>query len=104
MTSYGSISAWRQTGPTQTIAATNASATVTNPFGAQTYAIRVSVGLNAGVTGLHIRVGESPTPVAVIGDAAFPVTWVEYILVNPGQKLAAITDAGTATVHVTELS
>lgn len=95
-------SVWHQ-GTTQTISVTNASAAVTNPFGSQTYAVRISVGLNAGVTGLHYRVGDG-TPTAVIGDPALPITWVEYVLCNPGQKVAAITDAGTCTMHVTELS
>jgi hypothetical protein len=94
-----------RSGTSQSLAVTTTSATLANPFGAQTYAVRLSVSLNAGVTGLHYKVTETVGPAAaVLTDPALPVTWVENILVSPGQKITAITDAGTATLIVTELS
>jgi hypothetical protein len=63
------------------------------------WAVRVAV---SGTGNTHYRI-DSGTPTAVTSDPFLPNTEIEYVMVSPSQKLAAITESGTATVTVTEL-
>jgi hypothetical protein len=85
-------------GTSQSIACTTTSTNATNAFGAQTWAVRVAVS-GTGLT--HYRVGDG-TQTAVTSDPFLPTGWVDIIRVTPGQKIAAITESGTATLTVTE--
>ncbi len=81
-----------------------ASAQATNPFGAQTFQVRLVA--NAAC---HYRVG-SGSVTATTGDVFLPASWVEYVMVNPGESIAAIeaatgglVTATAGTLWVTEL-
>jgi len=93
-------------GTSQDVSLTGASAAVTNPFGAQTFQVRVVVFNASGtVTSARIRIGDG-TPTATPTDAAIPLNLPEYFTVTPGQKIAGIlTGSGpTATMSVTEIA
>jgi hypothetical protein len=93
-------------GTSQDVPLTGTSAAVINPFGAQTYQVRVVV-FNAGgtVTSARIRIGDG-TPTATTTDAAIPLNVPEYFSVTPGQKIAGILTGTTptATMSVTEIA
>lgn len=91
-------------GTTQAVAYTGTAAASTNAFGSQTYMVRIVAN-----SACHYVIGGAP--VAVVTDAFLPANWVEYITVNPGEKISAIQAATggliTATagsLWVTELS
>lgn len=86
-------------GTTQTITTGAASATLTNPFGNETFQVRLST-----TAACHYRVVEAAGGTAVAGDALLPANWVEYITVTPGQKIAAIQDTAAGVLTVTEMS
>lgn len=67
-------------------------------FSAQTYAIRI-----ASSTACYYLVGDG-TPVATTASVWFPANWIEYILVNPGQKVAFLQQTAGGVASVTELS
>lgn len=67
-------------------------------FGTETYAIRI-----ASSTACYYNVGDG-TPVATTATAWFPANWIEYILVNPGQKVAFLQQTAGGVASVTELS
>ncbi len=77
---------YRRIGTTQTLAATATSAIVTNPFGVQSYLIRV-----VGNTPLHIKVQDSAVAtVATTSDPYLPANWPDFFTITPGQKIATI--------------
>lgn len=78
------IDAFRQ-GATQAVAYTGTSATVPNPFGTQTYLIRIAAN-----SACHYKVVEAAGGAATAADSFLPASWVEYLIVNPGQKISAI--------------
>src|SRR5215467_10173466 len=86
-------------GTSQSLAVTTASANVTNAFGSLTFAVRVAV---SGPGNTHYRIGDG-SQTATTSDPFLPNTEIEYIIVSPGQKIAAITESTTATLTVTEL-
>lgn len=91
----------------QTIAYTGTQAAATNAFSAQTYMLRL-VSTSACV----FKIGDgTQTAVDDATGVFLPANWVDFIQVNPGQKIAAIQKAtnglvtGTAgTLWVTELT
>lgn len=93
-------------GTTQTIAYST-TATATNPFGSETYQVRLC---SNSACHFHIySTGE--TAAATTADPLLPANWEGYYMVTPGQKISAIQAAtgglvtGTAgTLWVTELS
>jgi hypothetical protein len=87
-------------GTSQSVSCATTSTGATNAFGAQTYAVRVAV---SGTGNTHYRIGDG-TQTAVTSDPFIPASWVDYVIVTPGQKIAAITESGTAILTVTELS
>jgi hypothetical protein len=88
----------------QTVAYTAASAQAANPFGPQTYQVRLCAN-----SACHYKVG-SGTIAATTSDVFLPANWVEYVMVNPGESIAAIeaatnglVTATPGTLNVTEL-
>jgi hypothetical protein len=81
---------------TQTLAYSTTSATVTNPFGAQTYVIRLSAN-----SACHYKIVEAAGGAASVSDVFLPANWVEYVVVQPGQKIAAIRAATDGLVTAT---
>ena len=90
---------------TQTLAYTASSATVTNPFGAQTYVIRIAAN-----SACHYQIVEAGGGAATTSDVFLPANLIEYVVVQPGQKISAIraaTDglvtATSGTLNITEM-
>jgi hypothetical protein len=86
-------------GVTQSLPFTAASATVANPFGSQTYQIRL-----ATTSACHYRIVEAAGGAAVATDTLLLTLRPEYLTVTPGQKISAIQDAVAGTLNVTEMS
>ena len=84
-------------GVTQVITVGVASVAVTNPFAATTTIVRL-----ASTTGCYIEVGG--TPVASSADAYLPPNVIEYVLVAPGEKIAAIQASAGGFLTVTEVA
>lgn len=91
-------------GTTQAIAYST-SVVATNPFGAQTYQVRLVAN-----SACHYAIGDGAQTAAVT-NAFLPANVIEYVTVTPGQRIAAIQAAtgglvtGTAgTLWVTELN
>lgn len=89
---------------TQAVAYTGTAAASTNAFGGQTRQIRIVAN-----SACHYSI--AGTPVAVVTDAFLPANWVEYVTVNPGEKISAIqaatgglVTATAGTLWVTELT
>jgi hypothetical protein len=80
---------------TQAVAYTGTAAASTNAFGTQTRRIRVVAN-----SACHIVV--AGTPVAVTTDPFLPANWVEYLSVNPGEKISAIKAATNGLVTTTD--
>lgn len=84
---------------TQVVALGAASVATTNPFGPQTWGIRVVTSGNC-----HIDIGKTPVATATTAYVAGNQK-PEYIKVSPGDKIAVIQDgAATGNLFVTELS
>jgi hypothetical protein len=86
-------------GTSQDITTGAASATLTNAFGNETYAVRLSA-----TAAVRYRVVEAAGGTAVATDTLLPANWVEVITVTPGQKIAAIQEAAAGKLNVTEMS
>ena len=91
-------------GATQTIAY-NASVAITNAFGPETYQLRLVAD-----SACCFRIGDGAQTATTV-DPFLPANTVEYVIVSPGQRIAAIkaaTDgvvtATIGTLWVTELS
>lgn len=92
-------------GTTQVVAYTGTAAASTNAFGAQTRIIRVVA--DSACCYLVTQAGT----LAAITDVFLPANWVEYVNVNPGEKISAIrmssdglVVATSGTLWVTELT
>ena len=79
----------------QTLPFAAASAQAAAPFGAQTFQVRIVA--NAAC---HYRVG-SGSVTASAADVFLPASWVEYVMVNPGESIAAIEAATNGLVTAT---
>lgn len=91
-------------GTTQTIAF-DASAAITNPFGPETFQLRLVAD-----SACCFRVGDGPQT-ATTADAFLPAGVTEYVIVNPGQRISAVkaatnglVTATAGTLWVTEMS
>lgn len=83
-------------GVTQTIAF-DATVPITNPFGAQTYQIRLVAN-----SACHFHIYEvGGTATATTADPYLPANWESYITVTPGQKISAIKAATNGLVTAT---
>ncbi len=103
---FPKVAASRQ-GTVQVVAYSTATA-ITNAFGPGTYQIRL-----VSNSACHYLVSEAANVIAAtVSNASFlPANWVEYVIVQPGQKLSAIqaatnglVTATAGTLNVTELS
>jgi hypothetical protein len=88
----------------QAVPFTTSSAQATNPFGPQTFQVRVVA--NAAC---HVKVG-SGSVTATTADLFLPANFIDYLMVNPGESIAAIeaatnglVTATAGTLNVTEL-
>lgn len=87
-------------GTSQDITTGASSAVLTNAFGPQTYQVRL-----AATAAARFRLVDGTTGgTAVATDALIPAGVVDYIVVSPGQKIAAIQDAAAGKLNVTEMS
>ncbi|HEX5509837.1 MAG TPA: hypothetical protein VFX37_15155 [Pseudolabrys sp.] len=86
-------------GTSQDITTGSTSATLTNAFGSETYQVRL-----CATADVRYRVVESGGGTAVAADTLLPSGVVEYIIVTPGQKIAAIQDSAAGKLNVTEMS
>lgn len=85
---------------TQNITIGAASAQATNAFAANTWEIRI-----AASGACWVKIDVNPTAAAAAGSFYLPSGQVEYLHVNPGQKIAAIQDgASTGTLSIAECS
>lgn len=92
-------------GVTQTIAFTASSVAAANPFGVETFQVRLAANSDC-----HYRIGEG-AQTATTSDPFLPANTFEYVTVTPGQRIAAIeaatnglVTATAGTLFVTELS
>lgn len=91
-------------GATQTIAF-DASAAIANPFGPETYQLRLVAD-----SACCFRIGNG-TQTATIADVFLPAGVIDYVIVSPGQSISAIkaatnglVTATAGTLWVTEMS
>jgi len=87
-------------GASQSIASATTSTQAAAAFAATTFGVRVSV---SGTGNTHYCIGDG-NQTAVTTDPFLPNTEVEYVIVSQGQKIATITESGTSTFIVTELT
>jgi hypothetical protein len=74
-------------------------------FGSQTRYIRITtVGVaTATADGVRFQVGSNP--VANSTTPLLPINWVEYVVVSPGERIAALSNnATTGSLNVVELT
>ena len=76
-------------------------ATSSPAFGVNTRLIRVATQGKDTDKGVHVMVNANPTATSIT--AYIPNNTVEYIRVNPGDKLSAFADVA-ANVFITEIS
>jgi hypothetical protein len=84
-------------GTNQVVTVTSTSAANSTAFATGTNTIRV-----VATTSCHLAFGASPT--ATTSSTRLPANVPEYIVVAPGQKVAAIRTTTSGTLHVTEVS
>jgi hypothetical protein len=91
-------------GTTQTIAY-DSSVGITNPFGTETYQLRLVAN-----SACSYRIGDG-AQTATTSDPFLPANTVEYVTVTPGQRIAAIkaatnglVTATAGTLWITEMS
>lgn len=82
---------------TQTITVGTASAAITNAVGANIGVVRL-----ISTTACHIKIAQTPT--ATTSDAYMAAGREEYFTIHPGEKVAAIQNAASGTMYVTEMS
>jgi hypothetical protein len=82
---------------TQTIPVGASSAAAANPFGAQTRQIRIVAN-----TACNVQIGDGAAT-ATAASPFLPASWVEYVMVTPGEFIAAIQSSAGGTLWVTEL-
>ncbi|MDE5451324.1 hypothetical protein GWE18_00340 [Bradyrhizobium sp. CSA112] len=86
-------------GTSQDITTGAASATLANPFGSETFQVRLCT-----TTTCRYRVVEAAGGTAVATDTLLHPDQLEYITVTPGQKIAAIQETAAGKLNVTEMS
>jgi len=80
---------------TQTLAIGASSAQAANPFGAQTRQIRIVAN-----TACNVQIGDG-SAAATAAAPFLPANWVEYVMVTPGEFIAAIEAATNGLVTAT---
>ena len=86
-------------GVTQSIAFTASSVAITNPFATFTYQVRLSTTANC-----NYQIGDGAQTASITTSPYLPATWVEYVTVNPGQRISAIGNTTGGTMLVTEVT
>lgn len=87
-------------GVSQNITIGAASAQATNAFGTTTTEIRIVATGNCWV-----NIGVNPTAAAAANNFYLPAGQIDYLHVNPGQKIAVIQEgAATGTFNVAEMT
>ncbi len=88
----------------QAVPYTASSAQATNPFGPQTFQIRIVANSDC-----HVKVG-SGSLTATTSDPLLPAGSIDYLMVTPGETIAAVRAASdglvtatNGTLNVTEL-
>jgi hypothetical protein len=72
-------------------------------FGAQTLWVRLA--FSSSTTGAGVRYNFGTSPTATSTSTLLPANWVEICKVNPGSKLAVLSnDASAQSLSVTELT
>lgn len=84
-------------GTHQSASYTGTAGVITNAVGTQTNRIRVVCTTDA-----FIVISKSPS--ATSSDVFIPANSVEYLTINPGEKVSAIQSSAGGTLHVTEIS
>ena len=84
-------------GTNQNITVAGTSAATSNAFGADTRVVRL-----AATTACYISIGSSPT--ATSANAILPANTVDYIIVEPSDKIAALQVSAGGALSVTECS
>jgi hypothetical protein len=84
-------------GSNQVVTVTSTSAATSTAVQAGVNTVRV-----VATTSCHLAFGASPT--ATTSSIRLPANVPEYIVVTPGQKIAAIRTTTSGTLHVTECS
>ena len=84
-------------GSTQTVPFTSTSATHSTAFQAGTNVVRVIAS-----TQCHIKIAKDPTALTI--DAKLPANVESYLVVTPGEKVAAIRTTTSGTLWVSEVS
>lgn len=79
------------------VIATTSTAGASAAFASTTYQIRI-----ASPSSCTYKVGDG-TPTATASDVFLPNTWVDYVTVNPGQKVSVFS-ATLQTVSITEIT
>ena len=88
--------------PTKSNALVNVTTATSSPaFGVNTRLIRVATQGKDTDKGVHVMVNANPTATQI--SAYIPNNSVEYLRVNPGDKLSAFADVA-ANVFITEIS
>lgn len=82
----------------QDITTGSSSAVLSNAFGPATQCVRL-----AATAAVRYRVTEVAGGTAVATDTLLPANLVDYIVVTPGQKIAAIQDSAAGKLNVTEM-
>jgi hypothetical protein len=100
MSNRSTQSTFKFSGTSQVITIGAASVASTNAFAATTQDIRISTTGNCWV-----NIATAPVASAGAGSFYLPATQIEYVHVNPGQKIAVIQEgAATGTFSVAELT
>ena len=86
-------------GVTQAIAFTASSVAVANPFASFTYQVRISTTANC-----NYQIGDGAQVATITTSPYLPATWVEYVTVNPGQRISAIGNVGSGTMLIAEIT
>src|SRR5579871_1667619 len=83
-----------RTATTQTIAF-DSSAAIANPFGSETFQVRLVAD-----SACCYRIGDGPQT-ASVADVFLPANTIEYVTVNPGQSISVIAAATNGLVTST---
>jgi hypothetical protein len=86
----------------QTVITSSASSQQSSAFGAQTYCVRLACSGSTATVGVYYSIGFNPT--ATANSPRLNAGNVEYIGVNPGEKVAILEDTSALKVTITEMT
>ncbi len=88
-------------GAVQTVAFSGTAATIGSAFGPETYQIRLCATASCNYL---ISEAANVVPATTSNGPLLPANTIEYVIVNPGQKLSVIQNSATGALNVTEMS